>query len=111
VAGYPKRGQTKWNWLVSVGTISPRVLSGTDVGGDKSKARAYSELQKVVGNEDIYIHNSVPWIRKLEYGGYEPAESDRVSGGFSKQAPGGFMRINVLQWNQIVDTSVKTLPK
>ena len=111
VKGSPKRGNTKYNWLISVGTMKPQVLKGRDVGGNKTKERAYAQLMKATGDEDVYIHNSVPWIFHLEYGLYpSPSKSGRTVGGFSTQAPSGIVRTQVMMWNQIVPEVVRKLP-
>lgn len=108
VEGYPKRGQTKWNWVISIGQPNLRFLKGTDVSGKKTLERGYSQLMTVVGYEDIYISNSVPWIMMLEKGGYpSPSKSGRTVGGFSTQAPNGIGKINVMQWNTIVPMVAK----
>lgn len=108
VEGSKIRGQVKWNWLISIGTPNIRALKGTDVSGKKTKDRAYQQLMKAVGHEDIYISNSHPAILLLEYGGYpSPSKSGRTVGGFSTQAPNGIARKNVMQWNEIVPSVAK----
>jgi hypothetical protein len=117
-------GNAKWNWQISIGSFNPRVLKGTESRtGKKTKDRAYAKLMKMVGDEDIYIHNSVPQIMRLEYGGYtkspvlgsrNPKTGEyeiRTSGGFSKQSPLGMVRINVLQWNVTVNNATKVVSK
>ncbi len=101
---YKDAGTTKWNWTVSVGAPDTRVLTGKDPQGTQRKKQIYSKLKTISempGEEDIYIANSVPWIRSLEYGGYpSPVKKgsynsklkkyeQRSEGGFSKQAPVG----------------------
>ena len=107
IAGSKIRGQVKWNWRISIGTYPSNALKGVDPSGKQTKDRGYAQLKKFTGSEDIYISNSHPAIMLLEFGGYEPTESDRVTGGFSKQAPAGIARVNAQMWTQNVTNSAK----
>jgi len=108
VEGSPLRGQVKWNWRLSIGSFPTNVLKGTDITGKQTKDRAYAQLRKYSGSEDIYISNSHPAIMSLEYGRYpSPSKSGRTVGGFSTQAPAGIARVNVLAWNTIVPMVAK----
>jgi len=112
IKGYSGRGNVKYNWTISVGTLNPKYLMGTDVGGSRTKERGYAQLMKLTDGsvETVYIHNSHPAILKLEYGGYPtPSKTGRTSGGFSTQAPQGILRVNALQWNVYVPSAVKTV--
>lgn len=118
-------GNAKYNWTVSIGTMNPQVLSGTDsTKGTKTKNRAWAQLKKVSGgDDDIYIHNSAPQIMLLENGGYTQSPQKgsrnpktgkyeiRSSGGYSKQAPGGVMKIQVLKWNTYINDAAKVVQK
>jgi hypothetical protein len=40
-----------------------------------------------------WLSNNLPYIEKLEYGGYP--DGPNTIGGFSKQAPAGMVRVNM----------------
>lgn len=111
VDGHPHTGTAKWNWKVSIGSLRNSVFSGRDPEGSKTKDRGYNELQAVDDkDEDVYIENSVPYIFKLEEGGYpDPsmAKNPRTVGGFSTQAPEGIARVSALEWNMDVEDAVR----
>lgn len=112
VEGSKIRGQVKWNWLISIGAPNIKTLKGTDAEGQKTKDRAYKQLRKAVGDEDIYISNAHPAILMLEYGRYpSPSKSGRTVGGFSTQAVGGIARKNIMEWNTIVPMVAKQVDR
>jgi hypothetical protein len=99
-------GAAKNNWVFSAGT-SPDTKSIEQETYDKkasaTKRAVTNGLKranvlsgpKAVPGTNYYLTNSLDYIMKLELGLYQPKNSDKVAGGFSKQAPGGFIRKNV----------------
>ena len=91
------------NWFLTVG--HPSGLFGRD--GNKSGGGSEASLAKMpdwVLNKKIYLTNNGPGITSLEYGGFpDPVKKGSYikktgkyeilsAGGFSKQAPGGWVR-------------------
>lgn len=80
--------------------VSNRIQKGTPV--DEGTARRSWQSTPLDSNP-YYFTNSLPYIRKLEYGGYtSKPETAKTVGGFSKQAPHGMVRINAANWREIV---------
>lgn len=89
-------GRARANWNCSIGAPSFTVSQKTDKGATTTQAGIRSTL----GNwkqGDIYLMNSLPYIRRLEYDGW------------SKQAPAGMVRISVAEFQTFVDAATRTV--
>lgn len=91
-------GRARANWNVSIGSASFRVSEETDKGGESTKARIRNALHDWKQG-DIYLMNSLPYIRRLEYDGW------------SGQAPQGMVRITVAEFQTFVDVAARTVSK
>ena len=107
------KGTARASWQLSVNTVSDDVY---DIGGAKlSSAGATAVAKKqLAGLKDIkaydmvVISNNVPYIEKLEYGGYpDPPKKGtwdkkkkkhviKTTKGFSKQAPHGMLGVTLV---------------
>ncbi len=81
-------------WSVLMRSTSTGVADKSQPeGADKSDARALAVLnEKVAGwkpGQTIWILNSLPYAKRLEY-------------GWSKQAPGGMVRLAVQNYSQTI---------
>ena len=91
-------GRARANWNTSVNAPDVGVTQTTDTSG----VAAIGEVKARIGNwkqGDIYLTNSLPYIRRLEYDGW------------SKQAPAGMVRVTVTEFQTFVDNAVRSLPK
>ena len=96
-------GRARNNWFLTVG--APFSLAGrnADKSGGGSESSAAS-MPAWVLNKKIYFTNNLPYIGVLEYGGYpspvkkgtyikaKGAYEIKSIGGYSKQAPVGWVR-------------------
>ena len=77
-------GRFRGNWQASLNTPKQGKLQRLD----KSGASAINDMSSVVMGlnmgQTFYLTNNLPYARRLEY-------------GYSKQAPSGFLRINVMR--------------
>lgn len=89
--------QASWEISYGKGWRSPR-------GSFTSGLRLAVDVNSYVIGTDIEIRNILPYMQKLEYGGYGPGP--KTTGGFSKQAPQGMVRISVKMFNQFLDKAV-----
>ena len=112
VKGTPTdEGRARNNWFLSVGT--PFSLSGR--ADDKAGSGSYSSIETMpnyILNKKIYFSNNLPYIEKLEYGGFPtPVKKGSYikktksyqklsSGGFSLQAPDGWVRKAIVLMQQ-----------
>lgn len=88
-------GRARAGWAMSDGAPSSYVpapgVGSTDpsvVSNERNSATFASPFQIT------WIVNNVPYISVLEFGGY-PGDGPRTSGGFSNQAPGGWVRKSI----------------
>ena len=96
-------GQARWNWQSSISSPENGILSGDDKSGSKAINKAANVSVNASGNI-FFLTNNMPYINKLEFGGYpSPSPSGKTSGGYSTQAPEGFVRVTIREFNQIVD--------
>lgn len=86
------KGGARANWIASINTASNQTTDATDKSGSASIAKALTVAKKASGNI-FYLTNNLPYIRKLEFGGYN--SGPKIVGGFSIQAPSGMVRISM----------------
>lgn len=95
-------GRFRMNWQTAGAT--PR--SGLVAGKDKTGATAIASAQTFITNtqawEEFTLANNLPYANVIEFGGY-PGSGPNTVGGFSKQAPQGVVRINVVRFQQLID--------
>jgi hypothetical protein len=83
-------GRLRANWNVSLNLMDTAEY-GSDISGSTSILRGVGELFSFKVGDSIYITNNLPYVAKLEFGLY--GDGEKTSGGYSKQAPQGFVRI------------------
>ena len=84
------KGRARANWYVTQGTPS----------NGKSTRKSGNDVPKIplqVLDRKIYMTNNLPYIGTLEYGGYSQPGTSKTSGGFSIQAPSGWVRVALKQ--------------
>lgn len=96
-------GRFRMNWQAASGT-APAV--GVKNGVDPSGSKAIGQMTGVVMRDpnwyEFTLANNLPYAPVIEYGGY-PGDGPNTVGGFSKQAPQGVVRVNVLRFQQLID--------
>lgn len=93
-------GRTRNNWFGSVGVSSGKSTTLTS-------GNTIAKLPKWVLGKKLFYTNNMPNILTLEYGGFpDPVKNgswidgsyQKLSqGGFSKQAPNGMVRVNLIR--------------
>lgn len=98
-------GRARANWNVSIG--SPDI----SVSDDKRKTpKQMNSMPTPKGDEPIFIANNLPYITKLEYGGYPnppKSKSGKTVGGFSKQAPNGMVGVTLANAEALFNAAVQ----
>ncbi len=101
-------GRARNNWFLSVNAPSNKTTTSASVGGGGSLSQA-AKMPKDVLNNKIFFTNNLPYIGVLEYGGFpSPVENGSYIkrsksfeilsiNGFSKQAPGGWVRKTIIR--------------
>jgi len=115
----PNAGNTKFNWKCTINNLPGSVLKGTDKKGNATKNRMLAALSRVQGDDTIYFSNSVPWIFMLEdglypkqvkYGSWNKKTGKyevRSSGGYSKQAPKGMVKVTLAEYPYIAKQAIQ----
>jgi len=94
-AGYVG-GRLRANWNTSIGRAD--VSTSTETA-NTAVTRGTARLSRFDGVQDIYIMNSLPYVRRIEYEGW------------SNQAKAGMVRVTVLEFQAFVEKAVRSLPK
>jgi hypothetical protein len=84
-------GRAKANWNVSSGSINTGTRMAVSSSG-RGQYDNYNQAEIVsikVNGQKIYLTNSLPYIRRLEY-------------GYSKQAPAGMVRTTLAEIQPII---------
>ena len=94
-------GRFRANWLCAGVTPVPSVVDMTDKTGASATSEMVGYINSAKGQMVFTLANNLPYAYKLEYGGY-PGDGPNTVGGFSRQAPQGFVRVNVARFEQIL---------
>jgi len=111
-------GMFRGNWQMGDGGIDSRKDSPVDKQplGAAPSAGSFTRWQDQLegiraGYSIVYITNSLPYARHLEYGLYGnpqgSANGSKTTGGFSKQAPAGIVRVTLVEYQQIVKAAIE----
>jgi hypothetical protein len=115
----PTSGNTKFNWTCTINTLPTSILKGVDKKGNVTKARMEKVLDRVKSDDIIFFSNSVSHIFQIEDGLYPKSPSVgswnkqtksyeiRSSGGFSKQAPAGMVKLTLLAFSSVSKNAIR----
>jgi len=89
-------GRFRGNWMIGVGSPDVSTIEAVDKDGSTSIARITAAVGSVQAGGVVYITNSLPYARRLEY-------------GWSKQAPSppGIVRLTVQRYSEYIANAVK----
>lgn len=110
-------GRARGNWQITIGQDSTKVLDRKCKNGENITEES-QKVNEVNGDETIYISNNLPYISKLEYGGYvSPVKKGtwkkgkgyevRSANGFSKQAPQGMVGLTLANMERFIKKAIK----
>lgn len=91
-------GRFRGNWMLGIGAPDTSTITAVDPNGSTTMARISSGVAGVKAGGIVYITNSLPYARRLEY-------------GWSQQAPQGMVRITVANYQEYVANIVRGLDK
>lgn len=115
------QGRARSNWFATVNNPSSDTTEQSDKSGGATINREIGNILRFDCFKDdaLYITNNLPYIRVLEYGGYPnpPLRGSwdkksksfvvKSSGGYSKQAPAGMVRVTLAEIDDILNKAVK----
>lgn len=95
-------GRFRMNWQATYSTPATGVINGEDPSGTAAIGAMSTVVLKNPFWFDFVLTNNLPYANVIEYGGY-PGTGPNTVGGFSRQAPSGIVRVNVVRFQQILD--------
>lgn len=90
-------GRFRSNWQYGTDGINTTVTEDTDMEGTGTVGRIGGLLNSWSAGQMIYLTNSLPYAKRLEYGHSH------------KQAPGGMVRVTVAEYAQHLGESVSAI--
>ena len=107
-------GRARANWQTEINAPKTNELNTTDKTGAGAKAEVVGKANASRWGDALHLTNNLPYIFKLEYGGYPNpprTTSGKTVNGFSKQAPQGMFRRNILRITAIVKKHARRLSR
>lgn len=91
-------GRFRGNWMFGEGSPNTATIEAVDKDGSTTVARVTAAVGSVQAGGIVYITNSLPYARRLEY-------------GWSKQAPSppGIVRLTVQRYTAYIEAAVRGL--
>jgi hypothetical protein len=90
------KGGARNGWFLTSGSASVSTRNKSKSGS--GSIRSLIQMTGSVINKKIFFTNNLPYIETLEYGGYpNPNKGDKTKGGYSNQAPKGWVRSIMLE--------------
>jgi len=83
-------GRFRMNWQTSGATPASGNIAGVDATGNKAVNSATTFIGNTPVWQELTLTNNLPYAQRLEY-------------GWSKQAPTGVVRVNVLRFQQLIN--------
>ena len=113
-------GRAKGNWMLGINAIPQEVSEDVDKSetGEKTVAKVITGLESLRTGDTAVLANSLPYIVKLEYGGFPnpPLKGSydkktksyiiKSAGGYSKQAPTGMVRTAIEEYRPILNKAI-----
>ena len=98
-------GRARGNWVASLAGYSTATTENT--GANLSQVESVTDG---AAGSVFYLTNNLPYIGKLEFGGYpNPSSGEKTINGFSTQAPQGMVRISIENFEKMLDDSAQKL--
>lgn len=83
-------GRFRMNWQTSGSVPNSGLIAGVDPSGNKAVNSATTFIGNTPAWQDLTLTNNLPYAERLEY-------------GWSKQAPTGVVRVNVVRFQQLLN--------
>lgn len=83
-------GRFRGNWQTTGVTPATGLIAGVDPTGNKAVNSAATFITNAPGWGTFTLTNNLPYAERLEY-------------GWSKQAPTGIVRVNVIRFQQLIN--------
>lgn len=101
-------GRLRMNWQAAGDSPASGNVSGTDTSGGVAIRNVISFVNNDPNWKVFTLANNLPYAQKIEYGGY-PGDGPNTTGGYSKQAPAGMVRINVSRFQRLINDALRDI--
>lgn len=91
-------GRFKGNWQVAIGSVPTGTLTLNDKSGTATISRITAATLGLKAGQVITLVNNLAYARRLEY-------------GYSKQAPGGMVRLTVTRFGAVVSQAAQSVAR
>lgn len=104
-------GRLRANWVASHDKQRTRIRKTTDSGGDRAMGWMVESVMTSPVGGTMWFTNSLPYAPVVEYGLYPdpPKSGNKTSGGYSKQAPYGMVRVTIAEAGAVLDQAIRQL--
>ncbi len=102
-------GRARNNWFITSEKPSEETTArvGTTKGGEYVTSQ--TKRLSVLDGSRWFLTNNLPYINSLEFGLYNKPGTSKTVNGYSKQAPRGMVRLNLLKWGKNLRNAFKAL--
>jgi len=97
-------GRFRANWLPAVNGY--RIDTTESTNETKAIAKVISTTNRYKLGDSVTLSNNLPYSTAIEFGLFR-GKGDKIVGGFSKKAPAGVVRVNILRWQKYVDENAR----
>jgi hypothetical protein len=111
-------GAARQNWLVTLNSENHSFDEGKTGKSNAVLSEGGNVIDLAKGDDTIIMQNNLPYIRKLEYGGYPnppkgggktASGKEKSVNGFSRQSPNGMVGVTMAEANQVFEKAVKAI--
>lgn len=95
-------GRFRMNWQAAGPVPRGGIVAGEDKTGSSATASAQTFITNSSAWQEFTLTNNLPYANVIEFGGYT-GDGPNTSGGFSKQAPKGVVRVNITRFNTLLN--------
>lgn len=104
-------GRARASWGVGLNRYELVEADITDKSGTQTILRAAARLNTYRPGDSVWIGSGLPYMERLEFGGWNGPTAKVTADGFSRQAPAGMVRIAIARWNDHLTRAIRSLPK
>lgn len=107
IFGWPvDSGRSRANWQAGGAIPASGELNTFDKQGNSTVDKMVSYVNGAVNASVFTLANNLPYVHKIEFGGY-PGDGPKTVGGYTIQAPAGVVRINAARFQRILDEQAR----
>ena len=99
-------GRLRGNWQTTINRPAMGEIDRIDKSGNKVLAEA-ARVARSFKEGSIWFVNNTSYSTVVEFGLYPSTETEKTSGGFSKLAPRGMLRVSVAEFDAAIRKAIR----